>query len=99
MKGIVWGKTTERSKEKLKTIIDKYLQIGYKIVEQKNTKHHTAILFDNGDYWQAIQATESARGHRCNVSYIDHELEKYITIISIIEHCTTAMPYNGITYF
>lgn len=99
MKGIVWGKTLDRANEKLAEIVEKYLQMRHKIIEQKNTKHHTAILFDNGDYWQAIRASDNARGHKCNVSYIDHELEKYITIIDIIEHCTTAMPYHGINYF
>ena len=99
MKGIVWGKTLDRANEKLAEIVEKYLKMRYKIIEQRNTNHHTSILFDNGDYWQAIQAVDNSRGQRCNVSYIDHRLEKYIDIISIIEHCTTAMPYNGIIYF
>lgn len=99
MKGIVWGKTLDRANEKLAEIVEEYLQMRHKIIEKTVTKHHTAILFDNGDYWKAIQAVDNSRGQRCNVSYIDHELEKYITIISIIKHCTTAMPYNGITYF
>lgn len=100
MRGIVWGKTIERSQDKLKEIVDDYIKMGYKVLETRTTKHHTAILFDNGDYWQAIQATESsARGRRCNVSYIDHELEKYITIIEQIKACTTVMPFHGIIYF
>ena len=99
MRGIVWGKTIERSQDKLEKIIGDYIAMGYKVLEVRTTKHHTAILFDNGDYWQAIQATDNSRGQRCNVSYIDHELEKYISIISIIKHCTTAMPFHGITYF
>ena len=99
MRGIVWGKTIERSQEKLKKIVDDYIKMGYKVLETRTTKHHTAILFDNGDYWQAIQATESSKGQRCNVSYIDHELEKYISTIALIKHCTNAMPFNGITYF
>jgi hypothetical protein len=99
MKGIVWGKTIEKGREKLEEIVDDYIAMGHKILEKRVTKHHTAILFDNGDYWQAIQAIENSKGQRCNISYIDHELEKYISIISIIEHCTTAGPFNGITYF
>lgn len=99
MRGIVWGKTIKRGREKLEEIVDDYIAIGHKILEKRATKHHTAILFDNGDYWQAVQAVENSKGQRCNISYIDHELEKYISIISIIEHCTTAMPFNGITYF
>ena len=99
MIGIVWGKTIERSQEKLKKIVDDYIKMGYKVLETRTTKHHTAILFDNGDYWKAIQATDNSRGQRCNISYIDHELEKYIAIIEQIKACTRVMPYNGITYF
>jgi hypothetical protein len=100
MRGIVWGKTIERGREKLEEIVDDYIVMGHKILEKRVTKHHTAILFDNGDYWQAVRTTESsARGQRCNVSYIDHELEKYISIIESIKAGTTVMPFNGITYF
>lgn len=100
MRGIVWGKTIERSQDKLEKIISDYIIMGYKVLEAKTTKYHTAILFDNGDYWQAIQATESSvRGRRCNISYIDNELEKYISTIEQIKTCTTLMPFHGITYF
>lgn len=100
MRGIVWGKTIERSQEKLENIVDNYIIMGHKILEKRATKRHIAILFDNGDYWQAIQATESsARGRRCNISYIDHELKEYITIIEQIKACTTTMPYYGFAYF
>lgn len=100
MKGIVWGKTAERSQEKLQEIIDDYITMGHKVLEKSVTRHHTAILFDNGDYWQAIQATESStRGQRCNISYIDHELEKYVSTIEHIKVCTATLPFNGITYF
>lgn len=100
MRGIVWGKTIERSQDKLEKIIGDYIMMGYKVLEARTTKHHTAILFDNGDYWQAIRATESsALGQRCNVSYIDHELEEYITIIESIKAGTTVMPFHGTTYF
>ena len=100
MRGIVWGKTIERSREKLEKIVDDYIKMGHKILEKRATKHHTTILFDNGDYWQAIRATESSGlGRRCNISYIDHELTKYITTIEQIKACTTTMPYHGFTYF
>ena len=100
MRGIVWGITIERSQEKLEKIVDDYIKMGHKILEKRVTKHHMAILFDNGDYWQAIRATKSSGlGRRCNISYIDHELKEYITIIEQIKACTTLMPYNGITYF
>lgn len=99
MKGIVWGKTIERGQEKLEKIVDDYIIMGHKILEKRTTKHHTAILFDNGDYWQAVQATDNSKGQRCNVSYIDHELEQLIDTIAIIKHCTNAMPYHGFTYF
>lgn len=100
MRGIVWGKTIEKSQDKLEKIIGDYIVMGYKVLEARITKRHIAILFDNGDYWQAIQATESsARGRRCNISYIDHELKEYITIIEQIKTCTTPMPFHGIAYF
>jgi hypothetical protein len=100
MIGIVWGKTIERSQEKLEKIVYDYTIMGHKILEKRATKHHITILFDNGDYWQAIRATESsALGQRCNISYVDHELKEYVTIIEQIKACTRAMPYNGFAYF
>lgn len=100
MKGIVWGKTLERACDKLNNIAENYIILGYKITKERITKTQKSILFDNGDYWLAIYATESsARGRRCNVSYVDHELKRYITIIEQIRACTRSMPYNGVTIF
>lgn len=101
MKGIVWAVTIEKANEKLEEIIEEYAKIRINSVKRvvNLSTHISTVTFDNGDYWQAVQATEQGKGQRCNISYIDRQLEKYVTTIKIIKQCTTAMPYNAINYF
>lgn len=100
MKGIVWGLTFERANEKLTEITERYLQMEYHIIEKTVAKNRISVVFNNGDYWQAVAARTHDKKERCNISYIDKQLEKYVSDVSIIiKHCTTAMPFNGVTYF
>jgi hypothetical protein len=100
MKGIVWGLTFERANEKLTEIVEKYLQMEYHIIEKTVAKNQVSVVFNNGDSWQAVAARQHDKRERCNISYIDKQLEKYVSdVFIIIKQCTTAMPFNGVTYF
>ena len=52
----------------------------------------------NGDYWKAVKASDSARGYRCNISYIDVNIPHQV-INTIIIPKTIAYPYRGYIYF
>ena len=98
MKGIVWGSTIERAERQLQQIIENYRIIGYTIDTYRKGKTQLNVLFNNGDYWIALGASESARGHCCNISYIDTLIDAQI-IDDVIRHCTRAYPYNALRYF
>lgn len=99
MKGIVWGYTFNSAQEKLKEIAEDYktYEIAYveRILQHYN---QTKIEFSNGDIWYAIAVSESQRGFRCNISYIDSRIDEEI-VNCIIKKCTIAGPYHGITYY
>ena len=99
MKGIVWGNTFEIASEKLDKIEKNYkLYRTANLIRKIKTKNQHILEFDNGDYWKAVSARESARGSRCNISYVDSTIPLEF-IETVIEPCTSAGPYQAIRYF
>ena len=98
MKGIVWGHTFQTAKEQLKKIQEHYELYHIPATRIKNSLHEYWIEFSNGDIWRAINATESARGNKVNISYIDRKIDP-IFIDVIIRHCTVAPPYQAFRYY
>lgn len=98
MKGLVWGSTIISAKEKLAEIEKRYELLKIPVVNKKENIHSTQIIFENGDIWKTVSAHESARGHRANISYVDRKIDPEFVDV-IIRHCTTAPPYNSITYY
>ena len=98
MKGLIWGSTIISAKEKLAEIENRYELMGIPVISKRENAHDIQIIFKNGDIWKAIQAYESARGHRVNISYVDRKIDPEFVDV-IIRHCTTALPYNSITYY
>lgn len=98
MKGCIWGYTLESSIEKLKEIEERYNQIGIQSKRKVKSINNNFIEFSNGDIWKAVCCLESHRGQRVNISYVDRRIDS-LFINTIIDHCTTAMPYNAIRYY
>lgn len=99
MKGIVWGADRETCGRKLKQLIEDYaLYWNVNPIKTIMTQNIYRVEFENGDKWQAMVARESARGHRCNISLVDRNID-YDFTSNIIEHCTTAGPFNAIRYY
>lgn len=99
MKAIVWGNTLEEASEKLDEIEEKYEQYGTaKLIRKTKTKNSHILEFDNKDYWMARSARESARGSRCNISYIEATIPLEF-IDTVIKQCTSAGPYQAFKYF
>lgn len=95
MKGIVWGLTSGEAQKKLEKIEEQYQKYQ---TAQLLKKRRDELIFSNGDHWIACRASESARGRKCNISYIDARIDKDI-IDFIIRPCTTLGPYIGFHYY
>lgn len=99
MKGIVWGLDTESAIKKLEQIETQYkLYRTAELVRKSKTKYRYELVYDNGDRWVTSNASESARGHKCNISYIDVRIDPEVIDV-IIKPCTIAGPYQAFHYF
>ena len=98
MKGLVWGPTFEIANEKLNNIKQDYLNLRYTIDKEIDNKHQHIIVFNNGDIWKAINASERHRGQRANLSYIHRSLlteDNPDYLPGMIRNCTYAYPWHG----
>ena len=98
MKGIIWSNFTPRAVMALRFLDQDYRKQGIEPVEMKPESDIRMIKYDNGDEWRIVCATRASKGYRCNLSYIDSEIEPEI-VKTIIEPATTALPFNGFNYF
>lgn len=98
MKGIVWGPTFEIANEKLNSIKQDYLLYQHTIEYEVQSKYRHIIVFDNGDIWRAINASECHRAERANLSYIHRSLltkDNPDYLPGMIRNCTYAQPWHG----
>ena len=98
MRGIVWGSTQDIAINKLIQVIKEYNMIGIIPNREVITKHNAWVEFENGDYWVATGAWESARGRKANISYVDRAINKDF-FNTVIKHCTIGFPYRGFLFF
>lgn len=92
MKGVVWGSTFARAKEEIENIEDNYKRYNTAdLVQKRVNRNSIELIYDNGDMWRSATATESSRGIKCNISYIDHTIAT--DFIDTIRYCTTAGPF------
>ena len=98
MKGIIYCKDRNSVKYKgsliLKEIIKKYELLDIKGSYVFSSNRITAE-FSNGDKWTVIPASENNRGARCNIAYIERNIDYnvYTTVISPSVH---DFPYSAI---
>jgi hypothetical protein len=99
MIGIVWGSTFKHALDKIKEIEESYKRYHTSnLISKRETKYSYELTYNNGDRWLACRATESQRGHKCNVSYIDTNISVDF-IETIIIPSTVAGPYQAINYY
>ena len=98
MKGVVWGSTFANASEKLTEIVDRYIKAGYEIENQVHSKNTHCVLFTNGDTWRAVRASDNARGNRCNISYIERDID-YNVYRTVVEPSTTLLPFTAIRFY
>lgn len=100
MKGIIWTSKVKYPKAeiKLNDIVLKYEKINISVEKHKKSIGNEMVLFSNGDEWRIVKASDCSRGIRCNISYIDYNIESDI-VNTLIIPCTIAMPYQGFLYY
>ena len=98
MRGAVWGSTFEVARQKLQQIVEDYKRIGIRTIRYVNCSSATFAEFENGDIWKALRASDSSRGSKINVSYIDYNISEEV-INTIIKPSTIAYPFQAIHYY
>lgn len=98
IKGIVFGSTFERAEKKMLDIRANYALCHIPIIKEIKQKNLHQITYENGDFWSARAISDSARGFRAHVVYIDNEIQDY-NMMGIIRNCNTALPWNAYHYF
>lgn len=63
-------------------------------------KYEKALMakFDNGDEWIVVKATDGAKGHTCNVAYIDRMINDDL-VEKVIMPMIKASPYQAFRYY
>lgn len=97
IKGIIWCKNFEYGLRKLDSIIKDYKYFS-DVDWNEYSKNSRTVIFKNGDVWEVLTDKHNGRGKRCNISYIDHNIDKEY-IESVIIPATTSLPFNGIQYY
>ena len=98
MKGIIWGKTTKSANQQFEIILQNYERMGIECIKCINSIIRREAIFENGDFWLAISGNEISRGHKCDVSYIDREIESRV-VCEVIEPCTCGNLFSAKNYF
>lgn len=93
MTGIIWyNKNPEAAEKKLMRIIGRY---QCQISNIKKSRYSIYVVFENGDCWETRPANDSARGCKCNISYIEDTIPQEI-INNVIRPITMGPPHQAI---
>jgi hypothetical protein len=76
MKVLVFGNTYETARMHLLNMVDDMKYGDIKMV--KNSMCETYVELKNGDIYQALSASESARGYKCDKVYINKEIDSNV---------------------
>lgn len=99
MKGIIWYKDDySKGIEQLKIIIDSYERM--KIPSTKNyfSKYETYAVFENGDIWKVVGAKKCGRANRCNVAYVERNID-YNLYRTIICPSMICFPFSAVRFW
>lgn len=76
MKVLVFGKTYNIARTHLLGMVDNMKYGDIKKIH--NSINETYVELNNGDTYQALGASESARGYKCDKVYINKEMDSHI---------------------
>ena len=97
IKGIIWCLNIEDGLHQLNRMIEQYEYYGHYISEKKLSKTFPIVVFGNGDIWKVRPARVSARGERCNISYIQKGIS-FDFIDEVIMPCMCG-PFSAYRFF
>ena len=98
IKGVIWCLKAEDGKAQLRRMIESYKYWGVNVEKECWYSMSPMVFFDNGDIWKVRPAHESARGERCNISYIQHGIP-FDFIDSVIMRCMCVGPFSAYRFF
>ena len=98
VKGVIWCLKLEDGLHKLNEMIEQYEHYGCYVVKKFSSRNSPLVIFDNGDIWKVRSAYESARGERCNISYIQRGIS-FDFIDEVIMPCMWVGPFSAYRFF
>ena len=99
MKGIIWyNDDYSKGLEQLKTIIDNYERMKIPVTKNHFSKYGAYAVFENGDIWKVAGANDSSRGNRCNISYIERNID-YDVYRTIIAPGMICFPFSAVRFW
>ena len=98
MKGIIYGKTFKSAEQKMSDVLDEYERAKIPVATLQHSHCQETVIFENGDYWLAIGASDNCRGKACNIAYIDKDIDSNI-ISYVIMPTIKAAPFQGWKFY
>ena len=97
MKGVIWS--CDRMNDgitKLQYIRDRYIWSGVNTVREVYSGLNSWIEFDNGDKWSVAGASESCRGMKANIAWVDSRIDEEFFRVVILP---TLCMWDGPRYY
>ena len=99
MKGIIWYRDDySKGIEQLKIMIDNYERMKIPVTENHFSKYDTYVVFENGDTWKVVGARECGRANRCNVAYVERNID-YNVYRTIICPTMICFPFSAVHFW
>lgn len=98
MRGLIWYSQKDIGLKQFKKICDEYKRLNIDCLRIRETSVQIFAEFKNGDVWKAVPATDSSRGHSCNVAYIDKNIPQFFIDMRIMPSIK-ALPYRAYNYY
>ena len=97
IKGVVWSYDRAGDGiEKLKYIRDRYILSGINPTREVYSRQCSWVEFDNSDKWSVASASESSRGMKANIAWIDSRIDEEFFHVVILP---TLCIWNGPRYY
>ena len=94
MRGIICCTNIEQGNTQLLNLMEKYKLMDMS-VQLKIMKQGYTLECGNGDYWKVHNANIRALGARCNIAYVERNID-YDTYRCSIVPCLTDFPYSAV---
>ena len=99
MKGIIWYRDDySKGIEQLKIIIDNYKRMKILVTKNHFSKYDTYAVFENGDIWKVVGARECGRANRCNIAYVERNID-YNVYRTIICPSMICFPFSAVRFW